>query len=69
MRVKLIYLLLKCEVLSIERLVVSGTAFRDNAVLYMYKAGKVYAVREDCCIWRIGSEIYEALNNLCEGGE
>ncbi|AMO32993.1 hypothetical protein ABD90_12285 [Lysinibacillus fusiformis] len=57
------------EVIIGEDLVVIGTAFRDNAVLYMSKAGEVYAVRDDYYIWKIGCGIYEALNNLCEGRE
>lgn len=57
------------EVIIGEDLVVIGTAFRDNAVLYMSKAGEVYAVRDDYYIWKIGCGIYEALNNLCEGKE
>ncbi|WP_342534955.1 SUKH-3 domain-containing protein [Lysinibacillus sp. FSL K6-1151] len=57
------------EVIIGEDLVVIGTAFRDNAVLYMSKAGEVYAVRDDYYIWKIGCGIYQALNNLCEGRE
>ncbi|NOG28855.1 hypothetical protein HL291_14625 [Lysinibacillus fusiformis] len=52
-----------------EDLVVIGTAFRDNVVLYMSKAGNVYAVRDDYYIWKIGCGIYEALINLCKGRE
>jgi len=57
------------EVIIGEDLVVIGTAFRDNAVLYMSKAGEVYAVRDDYYIWKIGCDIYKAINNLCEGRE
>ncbi|MCS5504102.1 SUKH-3 domain-containing protein [Lysinibacillus sp. A4] len=57
------------EVIIGNDLVVIGTAFRDNAVLYMSKQGEVYAVLDDYYIWKVGCGIYEALNNLCEGRE
>ena len=57
------------EVIIGDDLVVIGTVFRDNSVLYMSKAGEVYAVRDGYYIWKIGYGIYEALNNLCEGRE
>ncbi|MFJ6267098.1 SUKH-3 domain-containing protein [Lysinibacillus xylanilyticus] len=57
------------EVIIGDDLDVIGTAFRDNAVLYMSKVGEVYAIRDDYYIWKIGCDIYEALNNLCEGKE
>ncbi|MFF2484302.1 SUKH-3 domain-containing protein [Paenibacillus sp. NPDC058071] len=57
------------EVIIGAELVVIGTAFRDNAVMFMSKTGEVYGVRDDYYIWEFGRDIYEALNHLCEGKE
>lgn len=57
------------EVIIGEELVVIGTLYQDNAILYISEVGNVYGIRDDYYIWKIGSSIFDAINNLCEGKE
>lgn len=49
-----------------EYLIVIGSVFRNNAIMFMSESGKVYGAYDDYYIWEFGSDIYEAINNLCE---
>jgi len=54
------------EVIIGSDLVVIGTAYGDNAIMFMDKGGKVYGFHDDYYIWKLGDNIYDAVNNLCE---
>ncbi|WP_374966097.1 SUKH-3 domain-containing protein [Lysinibacillus sp. RS5] len=54
------------EVILGKKLVVIGTAYGDNAIMFMDEVGKVYGFHDDYYIWKLGDSIYDAVNNLCE---
>lgn len=52
-----------------ENLVVIGTVYRDNGILFMSESNKIYGISDDYYIWKFGDDILEAIINLCEGKE
>lgn len=54
------------DVLIGEYLIVIGSVYRENALLFMSESGKVYGAHDDYYIWKFGDNIDAAINNLCE---
>ncbi|WP_334073567.1 MULTISPECIES: SUKH-3 domain-containing protein [Paenibacillus] len=54
------------DVLIGEYLIVIGSVYRENALLFMSDSGKVYGAHDDYYIWKFGDNIDEAISNLCE---
>ncbi|TVX91891.1 SUKH-3 domain-containing protein [Paenibacillus agilis] len=59
----------KYEMIIGEELVVIGRAYSENATMFMSRTGKIYGIMDEYYIWKFGDNIYEAINNLCEGKE
>lgn len=54
------------DVLIGEYLIVIGSVYRENALLFMSDSGKVYGAHDDYYIWKFGDNLDEAITNLCE---